>query len=158
LKKVLHSGSSALTFVLPYRTITGSFNWSNPSLDNKLIQGSVTADDKVYYSFRLLLPYKLLGWYISDPQMASLCDSINKKRNVRTSAVQNAKGVADRASGSYITNKPLVDAANANVGNAAGLKAAAEKQKNTASSHNQNCYCYCRYFESSNYIFRVTTC
>jgi len=129
LKQVLISGSDPNKFILPYRLISGKFTWSNPNFDNKYIQGSVTNDLKITYQFKLLLPYKTIGWYINDKQLNSLCESINKKKDTHTSSVQKEKANAESASGSYISNKLLLEEAEKNAGNNAALKANAEAQK-----------------------------
>ena len=119
LKKILVQDNKQ--WYLPYRFISGAPTYTNPN-GNKFIKFSVTNDAKQNFSFKIVLPWKLLGWYISDDEGIKIINSINNKRSIHQSIVSSAKVSANVAASTYMTNKPLLVAATSD-------KAALDKAK-----------------------------
>ncbi len=129
LRSIMYQGADANTFYLPYRLVSGKFSWTNPFWDNKSIEGSVTSDAKNNYVFRLNLPYKTLGWFISNDQMAKLCDSINSQRVTHQAAVSKGKSDSTGAAGLYKSKKLTLKDATTKSNDVNAIKASIEQKR-----------------------------
>jgi hypothetical protein len=130
------------TFYLPFRSVSSKFSFKNPFYDYKVIEGSVTNDVKKTFLFRLKLPYKTMGWYISDQEMQTLCQLINDKRDGEQTIVKNTKSNLLKESGLYINNKSTLNEVSKNGTDKAAAKAAltakSQSLKSTIDTENNN--------------------
>lgn len=69
-------------YYLPFRFINSEphFNPSSYFLTNKSIDFLISTDQNSSYSFYIVFPYKLLGYYISDAEAITLTSILNEKR------------------------------------------------------------------------------
>lgn len=98
---------------IAYRKTLNSFIYVNPS-GNKYIQGTVQDEQGNQFSFKLILPWKLFGWYIDDNQGNRIKNAINNKSTARTSAVISAKYQLRKNYQSYFDAKKEVEALSKN--------------------------------------------
>lgn len=63
---------------IPYRYLSSTVTYVNPTLDFKYIEVSALNDQKVRATIRINFPYKRAGWYINDEQGNELKDCISK--------------------------------------------------------------------------------
>ncbi len=98
-------------YYVPYRFISGSSGYTNPSGSNKYIEMWVTNDQNEVFQFKCNLPYKLIGWYINDKEGNKMCAAINTQRTTVRNNIVETKTVALSASSQVCTNGPLLEAA-----------------------------------------------
>lgn len=111
LAKIMIKGKTAKTWYIPFRWITSVLEYSNPYGDYKSLTGWVVNDDKESYKVKVLLPYKTVGWYITDDEANKVSGNINVNRIKQQGNVKNGKSAVNSAAVSYTTNAPLLKSA-----------------------------------------------
>lgn len=94
---------------IAYRKTLNNFKYVNPT-GNKYITGTVQDEQGNQYSFKLILPYKWIGWYIDDNQGGQIINAINKHSTQRTSAVISAKYQLRKNYQNYVDAKENINA------------------------------------------------
>jgi len=64
---------------IPWRNVDPVFTFIDPFLDSKYIQGKVVTDAGQSYNFRIVLPFKYIGSYITDEEGNKIRKRINEK-------------------------------------------------------------------------------
>jgi len=96
-------------FRIPYRQMNGKVIYQNP-LGNKYIQGEVYDEAGKMYNFKIILPWKLFGWYINDEQGNAIKNAINKHGNEKHSKVfEIKKSIADMSQKYFYTHESIVE-------------------------------------------------
>ena len=70
--------------VIPWRYFKGKPYYQNPLGSAKLITANIVDDKGKEYNIKFTLPYKLMGWYISNSQsekICEICEEMSKKQN-----------------------------------------------------------------------------
>jgi len=112
-------------YYLPYRFISSAVKYTNPD-GYKFISFSVTNDNKDHFNIKVNLPYKMMGWYITDEEGTKIINQLGARRNEHQGNIHSVKSKATTASSDYMINKPLLDAANASGSNIDAAKKGAE--------------------------------
>jgi hypothetical protein len=112
LSQVLTRVSNSMKYYLPYRSMSSTLHYTNP-IGYKYVEVWITTDTKIQYRLKINLPYKYIGWYISDSESLKICSLVNSSRVKHQNMVNEAKVSATESSAKYITNKALFDAASA---------------------------------------------
>jgi hypothetical protein len=79
LRKDKRPGDRINSYYLPFRYITNNFYYLSSGMDfsQPCMQAWVTNDDKETFLFKINLPYKLIGYYITNEQANLTCQKIN---------------------------------------------------------------------------------
>lgn len=93
---------------LSYRKSCAHFKFVNPS-GNKFIAGYIYNEAGKIVSFKLLLPWKFIGWYINDTQGTAIATGMNKASIDRTSAVINQKDILSKNYANYVVTADNLD-------------------------------------------------
>jgi len=125
LKEIMLQDGSTNNWCLQFRYMTSSFSYTNPT-GNKYIEGWFTNDFGQAFRFRVLLPWKLIGWYIDDDEGKKICSFLNKYRTTANNAVLASKSSVKTECAKYMANKPLFDQSN---GKAADLSKQSDELK-----------------------------
>jgi hypothetical protein len=112
-------------YYIPYRFISSAVKYTNPD-GYKFISFSVTNDNKDSFNIKVNLPYKMLGWYITDEEGTKIINQLGARKNEHQGNIHSVKSKATTASSDYMINKPLLDAANATGSNLDAAKKDAE--------------------------------
>jgi len=113
-------------YQIPYRFMSGDMMYNNPVRDNKTLIGSFVADNRKTYTMKILLPYKTLGWYISDDQANKIRVQVNERGVSAKGNVSLNKSVIATGAELYLQKKALLDSASKDK---ASLDAELAKQK-----------------------------
>merc|ERR1712032_762974 len=101
-------------YQIPYRFMSGDMMYNNPVRDNKT------------YTMKILLPYKTLGWYISDDQANKIRVQVNERGVSAKGNVSLNNSVIATGAELYLQKKALLDSASKDK---ASLDAELAKQK-----------------------------
>lgn len=79
-------------FMIPWRFFVGKLIYTNPwGMNNKYITGTFLDDKGDKYEFKFVLPWKLVGWYISNKQSKYLCEICEKMSERQTEIINTLK-------------------------------------------------------------------
>jgi len=70
--------------LIPWRFFKGKPYYQNPLGSSKIITANMLDDQGKEYNIKFTLPYKLIGWYISNSQseeICKICEEMSKKQN-----------------------------------------------------------------------------
>lgn len=98
-------------YYIPYRYIQGDVAYNNPVRESKTLIGTFVADSLVKYSFKINLPYKIFGWYITDEESNKMKDSINEKGVEARGVVNGIVSDISKKAVIYLQKKSLLVAA-----------------------------------------------
>ena len=126
LAKIMVRIQQSNLYYIPFRWINSDVTYTNPS-GYKYFEFWVMNDARESFHVRVLLPWKATGWIINDDQGKKIATLLSTKKSQSRAIVDSKKTNANTAANSYLTNKPLYDAA---MGDAAKLKAERDKQIN----------------------------
>jgi len=111
LKKILTQVGTSNKWYIPFRWISSTPKYTNP-VGYKYIEFWVTPDEKTTsYRFRINLPWAYVGWYINDTEGNKICSLLNSERTKHQNILNEAKSSAIMNANTYITSKPLYEAA-----------------------------------------------
>lgn len=113
-------------YYIPYRFFSTKIEYNNGWFSNKYLQGNLVNDDGEEFTFKILLPYKATGWYISDDEAHKVSDKIVSMAVKERSSIQNIKGDLLTEFSKLQTNKPLLETTEKNFAN---LEKALEENK-----------------------------
>lgn len=111
LAKIMVKGKVAKFWCIPFRWFTSVMEFTNPFGDYKSLTGWVVNDEKESYKVKVLLPYKTVGWYITDDEANKCSGNINVNRMKQQGSVKNGKSAVNSAAVSLTTNAPLLKSA-----------------------------------------------
>lgn len=107
--KSIMSRDKDLDFYLPYRLIQTEFQFIREgNLMYRVIQGYLTTDTNQLYFFKLYLPRKLVGHYISTEECESLVKWINIRKNEYQKQIIDNKEKIISGANEIIDNKNLL--------------------------------------------------
>merc|ERR1712160_103211 len=112
---------SEKVYYIPFRFMSSDMAFNNPVRDNKTLIGTFVAD-----TFKILLPYARLGWYINDDQSNKMRVQINTRAIEAKGNVSSNKSVIANFSEVYLQKKALLASASKSK---ADLEKEIEKQK-----------------------------
>ncbi len=130
LMRLMVKGESANYWFLPFRKISSTATYVNPS-GYKYIQIWITDDDKKNYRFRVNLPWAYLGWYINDTEGRKICNFLNTQRTQAVSEVSKLKADINTAANEYMTNFDLYQNASKSGSNIANQEKAMKDKLET---------------------------
>jgi len=97
--------NSSKKFYIPWRYFKPDMSYNNPYFNNKTIKGTLYTDDKNTYSYIIKLPYKLLGYYISDGQGEKIKDKMYKLSYDVQNNIKKAKANLSKYSNEFFRAK-----------------------------------------------------
>lgn len=109
LSKIMVKGSKG--YYIPFRYFTSKCEYSNPFNDYKSFTFWMQNDSKESFKLRILLPYKSIGWYITDEESYKICSFVDASRIKQQGNIKNGKAAVNSAATSFVTNSPLLKSA-----------------------------------------------
>lgn len=126
--KILTKVSDKVYFI-PYRFISAdTMAYNNPVGSNKNLQFSFFDDANVTHNFKINLPYKIFGWYISDEEANKLLGFIKTNSLTAKGNIAASKNKIGAESENFISTSALLAKANESK---AALDAEVTRQSNT---------------------------
>jgi hypothetical protein len=93
---------------IPWRNFNKEAEYTNPWNSNKYIDASILSDDGNKYSLKIMLPYKTLGYYISDTQGKQIATKIETMSTNLRSKVSSAKGDVVKSTNNLISSNEAI--------------------------------------------------
>jgi hypothetical protein len=109
LKKVA-TNISGNKYRVPFRKMLNNSKYVNPFGSSKYITGVLQDETGKQYGFKLVLPYKLFGWTISDEEGNKIVSAMNNSATSRTAAVVAAKYTLKKNYQNYVDAKNYLQA------------------------------------------------
>jgi hypothetical protein len=104
-------------YYIPWRYFKPEFTFTNPTLDNKYLQGDLVTDAKTPFNLKIIFPYALFTTYVSDDNGNKIRARINKKAMETRRAIHIAKEILNVTYPAFKSSKS--DIAKINLGNKA---------------------------------------
>ena len=95
-------------FYIPFKNINSKAIYTNPFGSNKFIEFKVTTDGGHSFSLKVYLPYKFIGYYVSDEQGNKICALLNTRSADTQAKITNAKNTASKHASEFCANDKLL--------------------------------------------------
>jgi len=129
LSQVLVAEPKSNTFYLPYRYISQNLEYVKDGIFSyKTLEGWVTNDAKKGYKFKIVLPYKIFGNYVTTDEAEKLAKLIKQRKDEAQSTIRASKRKALDAAVAFIAKKPLLEEVESTGNKAGSTKKANEKR------------------------------
>ena len=93
--------------VIPWRFFNGKPYYQNPLGSNKLIYANILDDEGKEFNIKFTLPFKGIGWYISNAQCEEICKICGEMSNKQNNLINTYKSDISRSYVNMETNNNL---------------------------------------------------